>query len=148
GGATPGNTIALDLGLVGLVTVSVTDPARTLQIAGVVRDGQIVFVPPPPSSEIPFTPPTPSGPPGFVKAGAGTLELDAANTYTRPTTVAAGLLLVDGSQPSSPVVVSGGTLAGHGQAGPTRVLGGGRLVAEDNASGTPTVFRVAGDLHL
>jgi uncharacterized repeat protein (TIGR01451 family) len=84
----------------------------------------------------------------LTKEGAGTLELDADNTYAGTTTVNGGLLLVDGTQSGSPVVVNGGTLAGHGQVGPTRVNPGGHLAPENDAGGTPSLFTVAGGLTL
>ena len=49
--------------------------------------------------------------------GSGTLTLSANNSYSGVTTVAAGLLLVNGQQSSSPVVLTGGTLGGTGRVG-------------------------------
>src|SRR5205814_361468 len=42
---------------------------------------------------------------GLTKAGAGILVLSAANTYTGTTSINAGLLRIDGSQPGSAVIV-------------------------------------------
>lgn len=54
----------------------------------------------------------------LTKDGMGTLMLTADNTYGGTTTVAAGFLLVRGSQPGSNVIVnSGATLAGSGTVG-------------------------------
>ena len=62
---------------------------------------------------------------GITKSGAGTLRLNAANTYIGPTTVAAGILAVDGSIASSSLttVDSGATLQGTGTVGPALVNG-------------------------
>jgi autotransporter-associated beta strand protein len=53
---------------------------------------------------------------GLVKAGLGTLLLNAANTYTGPTTISNGTLLVNGSLSASSAVTitPGGTLGGTG----------------------------------
>jgi autotransporter-associated beta strand protein len=65
-----------------------------------------------------------SGPGGLTKAGAGTLTLAADNSYTGPTTVNAGTLLVNGNQPGSSVTVrDGATLGGAGRVGTAVVLG-------------------------
>ena len=66
----------------------------------------------------------------FYKAGPGTLRLNAANTFSRPVTVSAGTLLVDGSLGAGcPVTVSAGaTLGGTGTLnGPVTVQSGGTL---------------------
>ena len=52
------------------------------------------------------------------KLGTGTFTLTGSNTYTGPTTVSAGTLLINGFQPQSPVaVLSGATLGGSGTVG-------------------------------
>ena len=61
---------------------------------------------------------------GLTKTGTGVLTLSGTNTYTGPTTVSAGTLLVNGSQPSSSVTVaSGATLGGTGTTGPVTISG-------------------------
>jgi autotransporter-associated beta strand protein len=61
---------------------------------------------------------------GENKGGAGTLVLTNANTYPGPTTINAGTLAVNGTQPNSAITVgSGATLAGTGQTGPVTVNG-------------------------
>jgi autotransporter-associated beta strand protein len=61
---------------------------------------------------------------GENKGGAGTLVLTNANTYPGPTTINAGTLAVNGTQPNSAITVaSGATLAGIGQTGPVTVNG-------------------------
>jgi autotransporter-associated beta strand protein len=62
----------------------------------------------------------------LVKRGIGTFTLTGANTYSGLTTVEAGTLIVNGSQPSSPVSILGpGTLGGSGTVGNiTNTLGG------------------------
>src|SRR5262249_8760817 len=62
---------------------------------------------------------------GLTKNGNGTVTLSAANTYTGATKVNAGVLLVNGSQPSSAVTVAaGGNLCGSGQVGNATGTGG------------------------
>lgn len=81
-----------------------------------------------------------------INAGAGnfgTILLAANNTYTGPTTVGVGTLVVNGTNGSSPVTVnSTATLAGTGTiAGPVTVLSGGTLTPGLPARGalTPTI---------
>jgi fibronectin-binding autotransporter adhesin len=61
---------------------------------------------------------------GLIKDGAGRMVLTGANTYSGTTTVNAGVLQVDGSQPTSAVSLAGGTLAGGGTVGPIAATGG------------------------
>jgi len=79
----------------------------------------------------------------LVKEGTGAIALTGNNTYTGPTTVSNGTLLVDspGSLGGSPVFVSAGTLAGNGAIyGPVTVQSGGTLGAGDPESmGTLTL---------
>jgi autotransporter-associated beta strand protein len=60
----------------------------------------------------------------LFKLGAGTWTLNSDNTYTGQTTVSAGTLAINGSQPQSPVTVnSTATLGGHGVVGNVDVHG-------------------------
>ncbi|WP_210253442.1 Ig-like domain-containing protein [Antarcticirhabdus aurantiaca] len=59
--------------------------------------------------------------------GPGTLILTGTNTYTGPTTVQAGTLLVNGSIVSPTTVKAGGTLGGSGQLGTVTIESGGTL---------------------
>ena len=70
------------------------------------------------------------------KTGDGTLALNGANTYAGATTVEAGTLLVNGSQPGSDVVPFGGTLGGTGAVG--KVTGGIGTIAPGTSPGTLT----------
>jgi outer membrane autotransporter protein len=80
-----------------------------------------------------------NGPRPLEKIGAGALILAAANTYTGPTTVSAGTLVVNGSIASSAVTVnSGATLSGTGTVGGLTINSGGTF-APGNSPGTMTV---------
>lgn len=65
---------------------------------------------------------------GLTKAGTGTLLLTAANTYTGPTSVNAGTLVVGGSLANTAVTVAdGATLGGNGALGGSLTIqSGGR----------------------
>ncbi|MEX2139548.1 MAG: autotransporter-associated beta strand repeat-containing protein [Pirellulales bacterium] len=65
-----------------------------------------------------------SGEDDLAKDGPGTLILNADNTLTGVITLLDGTLLVNGSQPNTPIVVEGGTLGGSGLLGPITLSGG------------------------
>ena len=77
-----------------------------------------------------------SGAGGLTKAGLGTLVLPAANTFTGPVGVNAGVLLVDGSlAPGDPVSVNGGgILAGTGTVNRAVLLDAGGIIRPGSAS--------------
>jgi outer membrane autotransporter protein len=77
-----------------------------------------------------------SGTGAFTKAGAGTLVLTGANTFTGPTIVNAGTLLVNGSSVSPTTVNAGATLGGTGTTGPLINRG---TFSPGNSIGTVTV---------
>jgi len=83
-----------------------------------------------------------SGPGGLVAndaTGLGELSLTAANTYTGPTTVASGTLLLNGSLATNTVLVdSGATLAGIGTIKGS-VHNNGTLALGTNGIGTMTI---------
>lgn len=77
---------------------------------------------------------------GLVKTGTGTLILSATNTFTGPTTVSNGVLLIHGVTTNSAItVVAGGTLGGTGNVGLVSVNAGGAITANGtNTIGTLT----------
>lgn len=72
------------------------------------------------------------------KTGAGTLIFNADNTYTGPTTVENGTLVVNGSIVSATTVKDGAFLKGTGKLGAATVESGG-VHAPGNSIGTETV---------
>lgn len=74
---------------------------------------------------------------GLVKSGAGTLVLQAANSYTSATTDNRGILQVDGSLATgSATIANTATLAGNGTLnGATTILNGGTLSPGDGGIG-------------
>jgi len=77
-----------------------------------------------------------SGSGGITKTGAGVLNIASINNYTGGTTVAGGILAVNGSIIGQVIVNAGGTLGGSGQVGPTIVNGN---IAPGNSIGALTV---------
>jgi len=74
-----------------------------------------------------------------VKSGTGTWDLTGADTYTGPTKVNAGTLLVDGSLTSPVTVAAGATLSGNGGSVAAPVAVSGILTAGNVASATGTL---------
>lgn len=70
---------------------------------------------------------------GITKDGAGRLRVSGTNTYGGTTTVNGGTLIVDGTQASSPVVVTGGILGGNGTVNTINSTGG--VVAPGTGAG-------------
>lgn len=97
--STGNNTVSGKLAVNPLVTVTVADGALTIS-------GQI------------------SGNDDLTKDGAGTLVLTADNALHGAITLLAGTLLVNGSQPNTPIIVQGGVLGGTGLLGPITMNGG------------------------
>jgi autotransporter-associated beta strand protein len=92
----------------------------------------------------------------LAKIGTGTLVLNGANTYTGPTMVSSGTLIVDGNL-DSPVTVTGGALAGNGTlARNLTIQAGGTLRVEIDGpgydrlrlTGTTSAVTLAGALDL
>ena len=93
-----------------------------------------------------------SGAGSLKKFGLGTLTLNANNTYTGGTSNLSGGLLINGSQPQSPVALYSGTLGGSGTAGSVSAIesvakmldpgstGPGRLTCGDVALNNSTTF--------
>ena len=87
-----------------------------------------------------------SGTGTVTKSGAGTLTLTGDNIYTGITTVAGGMLVVDGSIVRSSVSVKAGArLAGVGTVGPTTISDGAVVAPGNLSSGT---LNVNGDLFF
>jgi autotransporter-associated beta strand protein len=76
-----------------------------------------------------------------IKQGTGTQTLSGDNTYTGPTTVDAGALLVDGSLAAASAVTvnSGATLGGTGTAAGAVTIADGGILAPGHSPGTLTV---------
>ena len=80
----------------------------------------------------------------FTKIGSGALALSGSNTYTGPTTINQGKLVVDGCLTNSAVNVNGGTLGGTGSLTGVLVNAGGQLAPGDPLG----VMNVSGGLNL
>ncbi len=78
-----------------------------------------------------------SGSGGALTLDAGRLILTATNTYTGPTTVNGGGLIVDGSIVSNVTVNNGGLLGGHGSFG-GGIINAGGVISPGNSPGTIT----------
>jgi autotransporter-associated beta strand protein len=76
---------------------------------------------------------------GLTNQGSGTLTLAGTNTYTGPTTVNSGTLLVNGSIAGGAVTVNGGTLGGAGTINGATTLTSGTIAPAGSAIGTFTI---------
>ncbi|MCW1923139.1 autotransporter-associated beta strand repeat-containing protein [Luteolibacter arcticus] len=81
-----------------------------------------------------------AGPGALTKSGLGTVTLSGANSYSGPTNVTGGTLMVEGLLgPGALTVASGGTLGGSGSIdGVASVASGGMLSPGTGGSGTLT----------
>jgi fibronectin-binding autotransporter adhesin len=92
-----------------------------------------------------------SGAGGVRKIGTGVQALTGANTYTGPTNVQAGTLLVDGDQSlatGATTVSSGATLGGKGTLGGAVTIANGATLSPGDAAGTAGRLTVKGNLAL
>jgi autotransporter-associated beta strand protein len=72
----------------------------------------------------------------LIKRGDGTLQLDAANTYTGRTVLESGQLIINGSTvPESRFEILGGTLSGHGSIGGEVVVSNGAVLSPGSSPG-------------
>ncbi len=77
---------------------------------------------------------------GLTKTGAGVLALSNTETYSGPTTVSAGTLLINGQLGAGAVTVTNGTISGSGTiAGPVTIQNGGTLAPGNQGVGTLTL---------
>jgi fibronectin-binding autotransporter adhesin len=89
------------------------------------------------------------GPGGLTKTGAGGLWLQRNNIYTGTTLISAGTVTIDGTQPQSPVQVTGGEVRSNvGTTGAVTVTGGRVADASSCALPFPNTFTVQGNLSL
>ena len=96
----------------GTTTLSVTQSANTT-FAGTIQDGPKKLL-------------------ALSKSGSGPAYASGTNTYTGPTTISQGKLVVDGSLTNSAVSVNGGTLGGTGYLNSVTVYAGGNLAPGDS----------------
>ena len=86
---------------------------------------------------------------GLTKSSAGTLTLSASNSYTGPTLVSAGRLVLASTNASiagsSVTVTNTGILSGVGTSGATALTGGGTIAPGTNGAG---LINIAGALAL
>ncbi|HEX4638781.1 MAG TPA: autotransporter-associated beta strand repeat-containing protein [Chthoniobacterales bacterium] len=127
-GVTIGSLEGTGLVFLGARNLTIGSNSLSTTFSGVIQDGDI----------------NGGGGSGSVtKTGTGYLTLSGVNTYTGPTTVNSGGLIVDGSITSA-VTVNGGTLAGSGTTKDVTVNSGGTLAPGDS----PGILTVQGNLKL
>ena len=130
-------------GSIQVVPGSLSDPATISgnldmdQGSHIINVGSSTSGTPAPNLEIPALMTSSLGAVSLQKNGAGTLRLIANNSYGGSTTIAAGVLQVDGSQPGSSMIVRSGTLMGVGRVGAVDFVssGGTGVVAPGHSPG-------------
>lgn len=85
---------------------------------------------------------------GLAKMGLGTVTLSGTGSYSGPTTINAGELLVNGTLSNSAVSINGGTLGGTGTLGSVTVNASGHMAPGDLNTGVSSspatlIFKVA-----
>jgi autotransporter-associated beta strand protein len=89
---------------------------------------------------------------GIIKTGPGTLEMSAVNTYSGPTTVKEGTVMVSGSlSANTPITVQdAGTISGTGTVGGITLRDGGAIApgAVTGALNTRSLFLDGGSLEV
>lgn len=133
-------SLAKSAGSVGTLNIGSADLLNPTA-AGVVSASQIILGPGSATlnfnqnNAITFSVPI-SGTGGVVQRGVGSTRLTGANTYSGPTTVSGGTLLVNSTLPNStPTVQSGGTLGGTGVLPSATVQSGGAIAPGDGGVG-------------
>jgi fibronectin-binding autotransporter adhesin len=91
-----------------------------------------------------------SGTGGVSQDGGGTTTLTASNSYTGPTTLNAGTLLINGDQSAATgaTMVNAGTLGGAGTIGGDVSVAGGATLAPGAAPGIAGTLNINGSLAL
>ncbi|MBT2793332.1 autotransporter outer membrane beta-barrel domain-containing protein [Paraburkholderia strydomiana] len=92
-----------------------------------------------------------SGSGSMTKTGSGSLLLTGTNTYSGPTTVANGSLIVNGDQSAAAgltTVQSSGTIGGTGTIGGSVVVANGGAISPGDPGAMPGTLTVRGDLTL
>lgn len=80
-----------------------------------------------------------TGPGSLTKNNSGSVTLSGAGSFTGPTRVIAGTLLVNGSLGAGMVTVAGGTLGGNGVIGGPVTVQPGATLAPGNSTGLLTI---------
>ena len=83
---------------------------------------------------------------GVTKEGLGIALLFNNNNYTGSTTVNNGVLIIDGSQPSSGVSITGGALGGTGTTGPITATGG--IISAGTLTSPTGILSLHGNLRF
>jgi autotransporter-associated beta strand protein len=159
----PGNSYAGLITLAAPATIGASAPAggtgSLTLFGGIAAGGNALTLTTDASSTMTVQTNGITGTAGLTKVGAGTVQLNTASTYSGPTTVSAGRLLVNnptgsGTGTGPVTVASGGTLGGIGRIAPVganngvTIQGGGVLSPGAGAGPTPLTIDVTGGSNV